>query len=269
MCALWDSPLARSEKVSIAEPLAYLPALKVLVQGPLREEQRLSDLTRWALRSGTPEAMAALRDFLRKTAVGLAELHCSGVRWGTARGWADELVEVREEVERLARVMPHLADAATPLLGHLEALACAYPADPAAPAHGSFRPNQVLLSQGRIGFIDFDSFCQAEPALDLALFLSSLKDTGMQLLYEEGNRRAGAALDPATCQARLAQLDELREVFLAHYERHAPVSRQRVALWDACYLLRLVLRCWVRVKPIRLTHILTLLERHGRATGLW
>jgi hypothetical protein len=269
MCALWDSPLARSEKVSIAEPLAYLPALKVLVQGPLREEQRLSDLTRWALRSGTPEAMAALRDFLCKTAVGLAELHCSGVRWGTARGWADELVEVREEVERLARVMPHLADAATPLLGHLEALACAYPADPAAPAHGSFRPNQVLLSQGRIGFIDFDSFCQAEPALDLALFLSAIKDKGMRVLYDEGESMNGAALDPATCQARLAQMDELGEVFLAHYERHAPVSRRRVALWEACDLVMLMLHSWARFQPIRVTHILMLLERHGRATGLW
>src|SRR5919202_1857912 len=50
MRALWDSPLARSEQVRIAEPLAYLPALKVLVQGPIREEQTLSDLMRAALR---------------------------------------------------------------------------------------------------------------------------------------------------------------------------------------------------------------------------
>src|SRR5919199_3304512 len=129
MRALWDSPLARSEKVSLAEPLAYLPALKVLVQGPVREEQTLSDLLRGALHSGTPEAMAALQDYLRKTAVGLAELHRSGVRWGTAWGWADELANVREEVERLARVVPHLADAAAPLLGQLGTPARASPAD--------------------------------------------------------------------------------------------------------------------------------------------
>ena len=79
----------------------------------------------------------------------------------------------------------------------------------------------------------------------------------------------GATLDPATCRARLAQLDEFGEVFLAHYERHAPVSRPRVALWEACELFRLVLRSWTRVQPVRLTHMLILLERHGRATGLW
>jgi aminoglycoside phosphotransferase (APT) family kinase protein len=169
--------------------------------------------------------------------------------------------------------VPQLADAAdilaVPLLRRLEALARAHPADPPVPAHGTFRPAQVLLSQGRIGFIDFDGFCQAEPALDLALFRSSLKDKGMRYLYDEGNSREGAALDPATCRTRLAQLDELSEVFLAHYERHASVSRQRVAVWEACYLFTLLLHSWARVKPVRLTHILMLLERHGRATSLW
>jgi Phosphotransferase enzyme family len=272
MRALWDSPLATSEKVTIAEPLAYLPALKVIVQGPVREEQTLLDLLRAALRSGTPEAMAALQDYLRKTAAGLAELHCSGVRCGTAWGWADELASVREEkLEPLSRIVPHLADAAARLLGRLEALSRTYPADPPVPAHGSFRPAQVLLSQGRIGFIDFDGFCQAEPAFDLALFRSSLKDRGMRVLYDEGDSHVmdGAAFDSATCQAQLAQLDELGEVFLAHYERHAAVSRQRVALWEACDLFTHVLNSWAWVKPIRVIHTLILLDQHGRATGLW
>ena len=129
----------------------------------------------------------------------------------------------------------------------------------------------MTTNQGRIGFIDFDGFCQAEPAMDLALFRSSLKDKGMRMLYDEADSHVmdGAALDPATCQARLAQLEDLSEVFLAHYERHAPVSRPRVALWEACDLFTLVLNSWARVKPIRVIHTLMLLERHGRATGLW
>jgi hypothetical protein len=269
MRALWESPLATSEKVSIAEPLAYLPDLKLLLQAPIPVEQTLRDLLRGALRSGTPEAMTTLQDYLRKTAVGLAELHHSGVRCGSAWGWADELANVRKQSERLARVVPHLADAAAPLLERLEELGHTYPGDPAAPAHGSLRLNQVLLHQGQIGFVDFDSFCQAEPAMDLALFRSSLKDKGMRDLYEEGSNAHGAALDPDTYEARLAQLEDLSEVFLAHYERHAPVSRPRVALWEACYLFRLVLRSWSRVQPVPVTHLLTLLEREGRATGWW
>jgi hypothetical protein len=271
MRALWASPLATSGTVSIAEPLAYLPDLKVLLQGPIRVEQTLRDLLRGALRSGTPEAMAALQEYLRKTAVGLAELHRSGVHCETAWGWADELANVRNQSERLARVVPHLADAAVRLLGRLEALAHTYPADPPVPAHGTFRPTQVLLYQGRIGFVDFDSFCQAEPAMDLARFRSSLKALGLRILYDEVDSHVmdGAAFDSATCQARLAQLDELGAVFLAHYERHGAVSRQRVALWEACDVFTRVLNSWAEVKPIRVIHTLMLLERQRRATGWW
>src|SRR5207248_9088057 len=46
MRALWASPLARSSAVTIAEPLAFLPEMNVLVQGPIREEQTLHDLIR-------------------------------------------------------------------------------------------------------------------------------------------------------------------------------------------------------------------------------
>jgi hypothetical protein len=91
----------------------------------------------------------------------------------------------------------------------------------------------------------------------------------MRVLYGEGNSMEGTVLDPATCEARLAQLDELGEVFLAHYERHASVSRPRVALWEACELFTFVLHSWARVKPVQVIHALLLLERHGRATGWW
>ncbi len=61
MRALWDSPLSQGDIVTIAEPLAYLPELKVLVQGPIFEEQTLEDLLKSAVRANTPEAMAELR----------------------------------------------------------------------------------------------------------------------------------------------------------------------------------------------------------------
>ena len=59
---------------------------------------------------------------------------------------------------------------------------------------------------------------------------------------------------------RILQINQLRTI---------SISRRRVALWEACNLFTLVLHSWARVKPVRLTHILMLLERHGRATGLW
>ncbi|HEY3227872.1 MAG TPA: phosphotransferase [Roseiflexaceae bacterium] len=268
MRRLWESPLGTSDVVTIAEPLAFIPEVNLLVQGPIREEQTLKDLIRSALRAGTPDALAELDDYMRKTARGLAALHRSGARHGDTTTWEDELAEVREVVEQLADAIPQLADAAASLLARLEALAAAHPPDPAVPSHRSFRPGQVLLNQGKIGFIDFDSFGQAEPALDLALFLSAMKNIGLSEPHEEESSEDDAALDDEERLATLVRLEAICETFLAEYEQAAPISRQRVALWEALDLLSLTLTCWTKIKPVRLSNTMLMLERYLSQTGI-
>ena len=130
--------------------------------------------------------------------------------------------------------------------------------------HGTFRPGQVLIYQGQIGFIDFDSFCQAEPALDLSLFLRRTKDIAMSADEEEdGDDRA--ALDEALRAQRLEQAEAICDAFLSEYAAHVPVSRQRVALWEALDLFTLVLHSWTKVKPERLNNAMFSLDRHLRA----
>jgi hypothetical protein len=268
MSALWSSPLRTGEIVAIAEPLGFMPELNLLLQGPIREEQTLKDLIRTALRIGTPEALAELDDYMRKTALGLAALHRTDARHGETTSWDDELAEAYEAAEQLAGAIPQLAEAATPLLARLKALAAECPADAPVPAHRSFRPAQVLLHQGKIGFIDFDSFGQAEPALDLALFLSATKNIGLSEPHEEESNEDDAALDEEARLALLERLDTICEAFLAHYEQASPVSRRRVALWEALNLLSLVLNCWTKIKPVRLSNCVLMLERHLSANGI-
>ena len=57
MRALWDSPLASSNAVKIAEPLAYDPEMKVMIQGPIRQEKTLKDLTVRAVKAGTDRSI--------------------------------------------------------------------------------------------------------------------------------------------------------------------------------------------------------------------
>jgi hypothetical protein len=259
MRALWESPLSTGDQVTIAEPLAYLPELKVLMQGPIREDQTLEDLLKSAVRADTPESVRELDEYMRKTARGLAALHSSGVDYGATISWAEELAEVREVIGRLAIPLPQLADAAEPLLARLEALDAETPPDPALPAHRAFRPAQVLIHEGRIGFIDFDGFGRAEPALDLSRFLRKTKALGLDA--------AGVAPDSDAGNAWLERMDAICEVFLAEYERRIPVSRQRIALWETLDLLTLVLYCWTKIEPERLNANMRLLERHLRMSG--
>jgi hypothetical protein len=268
MRALWESPLAAGDVVTIAEPLGFLPEWNVLVQGPIREEQTLQDLIRTALRTGAPDVRATLDGFLRQTAAGLAALHGCGVQARKSRAWEDERDEVREIAEEVESAVPELAGVTGPLLARLEARAASAPADPPGPAHGTFRPAQVLLNQGRIGFIDFDSFCEAEPALDVALFLEKIQDLGLSVSTGDDDDEDDEPLDPATYPARLEQVERLCATFLDAYTAHRPISRQRIALWETLYLLTLVLHCWTKVKPARLVHSMVLLEHHLRAHDL-
>jgi hypothetical protein len=267
MRKLWDSPLSKGDIVSIAEPLAYIPEQKVLVQGPVHGQQDLKDLLRAALRAGTAEAIDELHQIVRKTAAGLAALHQSGARHGETRTWADELAEIRVEVDKLGAVFPWFAEAALPLLARLESVAAEHPAESALPAHHSFRPQQVRIHQGRVGFIDFDGFGLAEPALDVALLRATAREFGINTSPSEKQKEFEYP-SAAARRERLAQLDTLCEIFLAEYQQRAPVSRQRVALWEALDLLTVVLRCWTKVKPHQLSNAIALLEQHLSSSGL-
>lgn len=259
MRALWNSPLATGDVVTIAEPLAYLPDLKVLVQGPIAEEYTLEDLIKSSVRANTPEALAELQAAMRATANALAALHHAGVFYGETLSWDDELAEVREVIDRLAIPLPHLADAATPLLTLLEQHAASALPDPPLPSHRAFRPAQVLIAQGKVGFIDFDGFCQAEPALDLSRFLRKARALGLD----------AAKADPRSDDevAWLARMEAIGEDFLAAYEAHGLVSRRRIALWETLDLLTLVLYCWTKIEPERLDAMMLLLERHLHVSG--
>jgi hypothetical protein len=261
MLALWRSSLASGDAVTLAEPLAYIPELKIMVQGTIAGAQSLEDLLKSALATNSQQAMEELYGYMRKTALALAAFHQSGVRHGQTVQLSERFAELRDLIARLIIPAPELAGAVEPLLARLEALAAAQPADAAVPTHGTFNPEQVLIDGQQIGIIDFDDFCMAEPALDVALFRAAIKDIGMNALDESmaGNREIRLA--------RLARLDLIGEEFLSEYEKHAPIARQRVALWEAWSYLRDALHFWIKVKPAEPDNGLLMLESHLRDMG--
>lgn len=268
MRALWSSELSRSPLLALAEPLAYLPELRLLVQGPVPGDQTLEDPIRAWVRGGMPARTGALGTHLARTAQGLAALHGCGVAHGEPATLEGEVAETRALVDDLARVVPGLAGAAEPLLIRVAELAAEHAAGPPVPSHGTFRPPQVLLHRGRVGFIDFDGFCQAEPALDVARFRAGIRDFGIRiLLAAEG----GATPSPRVTAAALTAVEGLCERFLLRYQAVAPVSRERVMLWETLDLLTYVLHAWTRTSETRLiARMLTLddhLHRHGLATA--
>ena len=263
MNALWERPWAWRDVVRLAEPLAYLPQERILVQGPVPETSTLKEVARQAIGSADPKQLAQLREELGRTAAALAAIHRSGASLPSAMTFEDELADVIEILDRLTLSVPGLADAAAPLVSALVSRSLERRPGPMVPAHHDFRPAQVLLHDGGVGFIDFDGACMAEPALDVGRFRAKLRDIGISATTVPTT--SGATL---TTDQTLALLDELCEHFLEAYQQHAPVSRERVLLWEACDLLTTMLHAWTKVRLARLEPRLTTLVHQVRSSGL-
>jgi Phosphotransferase enzyme family len=261
MAALWRQRGRWRQDVRLAEPLAYLRRERILVQGPVPGEGTLKDLLRG------PGVTDRLRDDLAATARGLAAVHSSTASYTRTATFAGELADTGRLVALLSATVPQVDAAVAPLLRHLGDLDHAQRPDPAVPAHGDFRPGQVLLHGGHgghggargVGVIDFDKARMAEPAFDVALFRATLRDGMIGARYPGGRVPPSGGLD-----ADLARLDVLCDHFLAAYRERAQVSPERVRLWETLHLLTALLHAWSKVRPAHLRPRLALLTHHLR-----
>jgi phosphotransferase family enzyme len=256
MLTLWHSPLADGSTVTIAEPIACLPDLKLMLQATIPGELSLEDLLKSWIDHPNAEEQEKLYRYMRKTAEGLAAFHRSGASYGEHVELGERFVDLHKLIHRLTVLLPELEDGILPLLARLENLAALYPEEPVVPTHGTFNPEQVLIDGERIGFIDFDDYCMAEPALDVGLFRAAIKDTGMNAPFSSSTPSRAERL------TRLILLGEIGDVFLSEYETYAAISRHRVALWEAADYLRNCLHYWIKVKPAEPDTALLVLEQH-------
>ena len=258
MITLWHSPLADGSTVTIAEPIVCLPDLKLMLQTAIPGELSLEELLRLVIDRPNPVEEEKLYRYIRKTAAGLAAFHRSGASYGEHVELGERFADLHKLIHRLTVLLPEFENAILPLPERMESLADLYPQDPAVPTHGTFNPEQILIDGERIGFIDFDDYCMAEPALDVGLFRAAIKDTGMNAPFSLPTPSRAERL------ARLTLLDEIGDVFLSEYETHAAISRHRVALWEAADYLRNCLHYWIKVKPAEPDTALLVLEQHLR-----
>jgi aminoglycoside phosphotransferase (APT) family kinase protein len=241
--------------VRLAQPIAYLPELGLSIQEYVEHRCTLKELFHRAFDDGS-DAWDELVAAIRATAAGLAGVHRSGCAAGEPVSWENELATLRTKQEKLARVLPTLHERTGSVAGRLASAAATIPADPLTFAHHSFRPAQVLLTQHGVAFIDFDKFCQAEPASDIGLFTAKLQHMAINKVATRFSE-----------SSRGDRLAELRRVFLDEYRRHAAVSPDRVALWEALELTSLVLSAAKKVNEPWVDSCQRMLEDHLQSCG--
>ena len=120
-------------------------------------------------------------DALRRAAHALADLHCSGEALpdAPARSGRDESAKAAKRAKALTAYVPELAATVAVATQALTQALDSLPGDTLRPAHGSYKPSQLLFRNGAVFLVDFDQFCRADAALDVGYFLAYLRPPGL------------------------------------------------------------------------------------------
>jgi hypothetical protein len=238
---------------NVPRVLAWRPELQLSLLEAIPGQGLIADALKALLR-GKPFAGAelSLEQMIDAGATIAATLHTSGIQIGGPRMIEDELASLRRELAQIEPFSPALGAQVAAWLDQIAAAATRTQPLPACFNHGDYTYGQLLFDGTNSGLIDFDSVCQAEPALDLAQFLTYLRVASLK-----------SKLTPAATQALI---DDLSERFLQTYADMAGLTAgdqerlaQRVALYKALSMVRRTLRSWQKFKPSRIESALLLL----------
>jgi hypothetical protein len=194
--------------LAIPRPIAFLPEDNVLLMEDV-PGKLLADRPPRELREGVAAAGRII-----------AKLHTSTVHTPRRHSADDEIALLEPWVALVSRVHPDLEGLAAAALAAVRPALAACADAQRTPSHRDFYDKQVLLADGGATLIDFDTFCMADPALDVGNFL--------------------AHLDLARLQETMAE-DGLEGGFLDGYRRTAGTlsGDARIAAYRAASLLRL------------------------------
>lgn len=185
-----------------------------------------------------------------KAAVVAALMHTSGVGVGSAHTMDRELARANDAVGQIGPDAPVLAAWLSTVLDSLSEAVRQTPTQPLAFAHGDFTLSQLLVAGMRVGVLDFDGLCQAEPACDLGRFLASLRTVLAKSGNPSGDRLASRFLN----------------VYQAVGGQTTPEARAR--LYELTSLVRMAAHSWKRLKASRLRLVCGVLERQIAEFGL-
>ncbi|HEX9438570.1 MAG TPA: ABC transporter transmembrane domain-containing protein, partial [Roseiflexaceae bacterium] len=181
-------------------------------------------------------------------------LHTSGIAIGRRRTLDGELTALNRDIEALRRVAPELGARFQSWLERIETYA--EESDPLRLcfSHGDYTYAQVIFDGPQSGLVDFDTICQAEPALDLGQFLAY-----MRVAAHKARKAAAATPNPIGEQLGARFLDAYIAAAGDHLE-DAERLRVRVSVYEIVSLMRMALHSWQQIKPARLENALAVLE---------
>ena len=239
-------------QVRIPQVLTWLPDLKLSLLEAIPGEALIGAALKARVKNSGHIGQLSLEEMLDHAAAIAALLHTSALELGPSRTLVGELARLNQRVSEMRHVAPELSTQLTQCLQQLEPYALTTTA--LKLSHGDFTSGQLLFDGGASGLIDFDSICQAEPALDLAQFLTYVQLTGRKT-KSVASAAEGKLLDELASRVLTCYSDTV-----GYGAADTQRLQQRVAVYKVVSLTRRAVQSWHKFKPKRVIQALNFLE---------
>jgi len=169
---LWNSGFASDseDEVSVPEPLGVIPDFQMWFQ------QKVPGVTATQLLGDAAEGVLT-----RRIAQAIRKVHQAGVPTVRRHTMADELRILHERLPLVARMEPRWTERVERLLDACDRLGASI-AEPPNPCgiHRDFYPDHVIVDRSRLYLLDFDLYCEGDPALDIGNFSGHLTEGSLR-----------------------------------------------------------------------------------------
>ena len=215
--AIWDSGFdsASLDGISVPEPIGVIAAFQMWfqrkVEGPTVEKFLTTD---------------GRVHLARRVAQAIHKLHKADVPTDKTHTINDELKILRECFDQVAALHPQGSQRLRRLFVACEQLSAKTPPGGKCGIHRDFYASQVIVNAERLWLLDFDLYCQGDPALDAGNFIAHITEQALrelgspdalveveQGLEEEFVRLSGECARPAMRLYR--DLTLARHIFLS------------------------------------------------------
>jgi len=215
------------EELSIPQPIAYFPALRLLLQekveGPRAKQTFLTGDERDRVEAA------------KRCARWLAKFHAIAPRSGRVFDLTKHMNAVERWSQTIARLGEAFPSHARKLFRRLEEGAASANGRELCAGHGSYNCNQIILTKERTITFDWDGHDVADPSRDVARFIVALQRLAFKYLgsiraldaVAEVFLKTYTALSPFEITGNLSLYRALTCLRLAKYEANRPVCTLR------------------------------------------
>jgi aminoglycoside phosphotransferase (APT) family kinase protein len=166
---------ASADGIAVPEPVAVIPELGVWLQRKARGT---------AATAGLAEPNGVL--LARRLADAVHKVHEAGVAARRRHTMADELQLLHQGLEALGETRPEWVRRLRQLLSACDRLGAATPRQAPRGIHRDFYPDHALLEAERLYLLDFDLYCEGDPALDVGNCIAHITEQSLRTQGDPG-----------------------------------------------------------------------------------